>query len=303
MHVEDRVGIRIEYLAAQDAVVPGTDDERDTRVAHALHDGAVAQLGVATKDGLWHRQRRNPVSLRDVERRCSAAIADHKRHAGREIRSLACAQQGFEVRARSRYEHTDCASRLAQSRRTRAALPARTTRPMTLTSTPATLCTASAAGGATLAPLPIPLLDVRHISSGCTPPAVCSASKMPGGAHESRAISAARPSGRTRGMLSMRPPPVMWASACTSATCISSRTGARYERCDASSRSASGASVPGSTSFQLNSRSATMCRTSEYPLVCSPLLGRPRITSPSATPLPSRILRRSTAPTMNPAMS
>ena len=62
--------------------------------------------------------------------------------------------------------------------------------------------------------MPMPQLKVRSISAGATPPA--SASQREDRRHGDRGEvdrGADSPSGSTRGILSGKPPPVMWASA------------------------------------------------------------------------------------------
>ena len=73
--------------------------------------------------------------------------------------------------------------------------------------------TVSASSERTSATMPIPQLKMRRISSSSTLPSDCIQSNSSGRVQLSRLICADRPSGRTRGTFSVRPPPVMWASA------------------------------------------------------------------------------------------
>ena len=77
--------------------------------------------------------------------------------------------------------------------------------------------TSSIASGLTIAIMPMPQLKVRSNSSSAMPP--CSASHLNTGSTGSRARSMPTPRclGSTRGMLSVKPPPVMWASPLTAA--------------------------------------------------------------------------------------
>ena len=63
----------------------------------------------------------------------------------------------------------------------------------------------------TTATMPIPRLNVRRISASATLPVSCIQRKRGGTGQVPRSISAAVPSGRMRGMLSVSPPPVMCA--------------------------------------------------------------------------------------------
>src|SRR5215217_250053 len=71
----------------------------------------------------------------------------------------------------------------------------------------------SASSGVTATSMPTPQLKVRSISRSLMPPTLESQPKTAGTVTAPRSISAARSSGRTRGILSMKPPPVMCASA------------------------------------------------------------------------------------------
>ncbi len=59
--------------------------------------------------------------------------------------------------------------------------------------------------------MPIPQLKVRAISSGAMLPALLERAKTSGRRQRAVSTIARQPSGRTRGMFSSRPPPVMWA--------------------------------------------------------------------------------------------
>src|SRR5699024_2464631 len=73
--------------------------------------------------------------------------------------------------------------------------------------------------------IPIPQLKVRYSSFLDNCPSCCSQSKM--GGHDQRevSISALSVGGSTRGKFSNNPPPVIWASACTSIILINCSKG------------------------------------------------------------------------------
>ena len=89
-------------------------------------------------------------------------------------------------------------------------------RPIGNTCSPAAVssaATASAASGAATTTMPMPQLKVRSISDSATPPTSDSQPKTGGGMIASRSMLMPTPSGSTRGRLSGKPPPVMWARA------------------------------------------------------------------------------------------
>ena len=89
---------------------------------------------------------------------------------------------------------------------------------------------------------PMPQLKVRHISSFATAPSRCSQSNTGGSTIAEASISRPSPSGTTRMMFSVRPPPVMWAMAWTCGAWLprsSSSTGFTYSAVGAISASSS----------------------------------------------------------------
>jgi hypothetical protein len=73
--------------------------------------------------------------------------------------------------------------------------------------------------------MPIPQLNVRAISASWMPPWRCSQSKIGGIGQRARSRRALVPCGSTRGMFSVRPPPVMWARPFTAISARSASTG------------------------------------------------------------------------------
>ncbi len=76
-------------------------------------------------------------------------------------------------------------------------------------------CDRRCLAGATTMIMPIPQLKVRSISGWAMRPACANQRKMGKTGTAARSIRAQIPSGSTRGILSGKPPPVMWASAFT----------------------------------------------------------------------------------------
>src|SRR5690349_5935691 len=80
---------------------------------------------------------------------------------------------------------------------------------------------ASTSAGATTTTMPMPQLNVRYISGADTLPAAASQSNTGSRAQLRRCSSTSRPSGITRGMVAVRPPPVMCAKPLTLIFCAS----------------------------------------------------------------------------------
>src|ERR1700722_20229234 len=85
----------------------------------------------------------------------------------------------------------------------------------------------SAAAGSSTATMPMPQLKVRSISASVILPLAASHLNTGRTGTRSRSSATAKPSGNTRGILSTKPPPVMWASALTA---LVWRIAARHER-------------------------------------------------------------------------
>ena len=159
---------------------------------------------------------------------------------------------------------------------------------------------------ATTTTKPTPRLKVRRISASSTP-------ALRDEVEDRRALprrrrgAAPRPSGRTRGRLPGRPPPVMWLIACTSTPAREQRLhvarveARRHEErlADASRRRAPRARSAGD-SF-IASRSTARERVAVR--VQAARRRAPITTSPAATRLPSTIFSRATTPTAKPARS
>jgi hypothetical protein len=75
--------------------------------------------------------------------------------------------------------------------------------------------------------MPMPQLKVRSISCSATLPAAASHLNTASTGTRSRLSATENPGGNTRGILSTKPPPVMWASALTA---LVPRSVARQER-------------------------------------------------------------------------
>src|SRR5712691_5798987 len=101
-------------------------------------------------------------------------------------------------------------------------------RPMRNTVSPApdrVRTAASACSAATTTAMPMPQLNTRCISASATLPSRCSHSKTAGRGQEAFPMTALVSSGRMRGILPIRPPPVMWARPLTGSESRSLRTG------------------------------------------------------------------------------
>ena len=112
---------------------------------------------------------------------------------------------------------------------------------------------------------------------------------------------AAVPSGSTRGMFSSKPPPVMWASALMGCAANAISTFFTYSRVGSMTACLKG--LPSNSSGKSLPARSIHLRTRLKPLECTPLLARPRTTSPGVTPAPLKIFDFSTAPTQKPARS
>ncbi|KAG0732673.1 hypothetical protein G6F23_014087 [Rhizopus arrhizus] len=101
--------------------------------------------------------------------------------------------------------------------------------------------TAASWSGATISTKPMPQLKVRHISLSATAPSFCSHWNTGGRVQDDAWMSRPRPSGTTRMMFSVRPPPVMWAMPWMASPCdfSSDRIGFTYRRVGAISASTS----------------------------------------------------------------
>ena len=78
-----------------------------------------------------------------------------------------------------------------------------------------TSVTSAVRSAAATTAMPMPQLKVRVISSAWMSPVLASQVKTSGGVQDVASISAQRDAGRTRGIFSTSPPPVIWANALT----------------------------------------------------------------------------------------
>ena len=157
--------------------------------------------------------------------------------------------------------------------------------------------------------MPMPLLKVRFISKSLMAAVACSQAKSSLCGQLPWRSSAAMPSGRTRGMFSNRPPPVMCARALIGCAASAASTGFTYSRVGAMSASRNGlpsrlaGSLEASKPVPDPAARSMHLRTRLKPLECTPLLARPRTMSPLRTVAPVRMLDFSTTPTAKPARS
>ena len=129
--------------------------------------------------------------------------------------------------------------------------------------------------------------------------------KIIGGSQVERSISAVTAFGSTRGMLSGKPPPVMWAMPLILILLSNSReTGLRKLLWTVSSAPPIVWVVPGSLSKGVMPQMSKITRRArEKPFVWRPSAGRPMITSPARMDWPVITLFLETVPTIVPVRS
>ena len=156
--------------------------------------------------------------------------------------------------------------------------------------------------------MPMPQLKVRSISASATPP-VCASQPNTGGTGDRVEVDARRRrrSGSTRGMLSGKPPPVMWASALMPRRSRGSRRAAASHRSASARAAPRRASAPGANgagASQASPACSTIRRTSEKPLECTPEEAQAeQHVARRRCPARGSSVPRSTAPTAKPARS
>src|SRR5580700_4128306 len=172
------------------------------------------------------------------ETRCIGRIGQDEHDLRRIVRRLGRFDQRRHVRAAAGDQYGNAllghAPGQARSRcprkPTRAPSFAATTSPSATTVSPCAekrSMAALAAVGSSTATMPTPQLKVRSISASVILPLAASHLKTGRTGTRSRSKATAKPSGNTRGILSTKPPPVMWASALTA---LVWRIAARHER-------------------------------------------------------------------------
>ena len=120
----------------------------------------------------------------------------------------------------------------------------------------------ASASGATTATMPIPMLKTRNISSSSTSPFVLQQAEGLGDLPAAEADLRLRgPAGRTRGTLSVRPPPVMWASACRPGLTRAAGAAARGRRGAARAATRRPCACPGSREVRSLQPEAAAART------------------------------------------
>src|SRR5487761_193437 len=216
MDVDHAVAPNIDELGSEDTHEAGEADKVDTRflergIERRVECHAFGEASVRDDAG------RNFGACGALEARGVGTIGDHRDDLGGIVACRAGVDQRLKVGAAARNQHAGPQPGHARSVLTRwtPASPARLTmRPMWWTRSPAwvsTRATASAWAGAATATIPMPQLKVRAISARAMPAVCASQVKTGGSVQVAASSSAARPSGRTRGIFSTKPPPVMCA--------------------------------------------------------------------------------------------
>src|SRR6266511_157465 len=193
MDIHDAVRKTVEERRGEQVHVSSEHDEVDTTKSEPIRNVAITRVPVAIARELEDAHRDSGL-FRALERAYAALVAGDARN--RE----AAVDQRLEIRPFAADEDADHVRSIA----------------------PITSACDGASG--TTAQNPIPRLKTRRSSSSSTP---CSAShwKTAGRSQESHSMCASRPGDKTRERLPRMPPPVTCASARTSATARSSRTG------------------------------------------------------------------------------
>src|SRR6185436_14764299 len=189
-----------------------------------VHLGGESRLesGTVGKILHWDHGRRHAERRGAGQSTGLGAIGDHPDDAVAAVGALRGARDGFHVAAAAGYHHGDI-EQAAHSAMCTPRVP-RPTWPMTLAVSPSFASCASvksASRGATTTTMPMPQLKVRYISADVMRPVAASHSNTGSLAQLLRSSTTSRPSGNTRGMLSVSPPPVMCAKPFTPTSCAS----------------------------------------------------------------------------------
>ena len=151
---------------------------------------------------------------------------------------------------------------------------------------------------------PIPLLKVRAISSGSTPPYFITKRQIDGNCHDEASIKQPVPFGSTLGMFSMKPPPVMCDIPLSRPACTAGSTCLMYILVGSRRARPSVTWIfHGQGDEYDKPEIETTLRMREKPLECGPEAERPRRISPGVMLGRGKIRFRSTAPTAKPARS
>src|SRR5690348_4537767 len=216
MDVDHAVMPGVDESAPEDAHEAGEADELDACLLERAVERRVEGVTIG-EVAVSNDPRRDLGARRALEALSIGAIGNHQDDLGRIVAHRARVDQRLKVGAAAGDQHAGPQPGHARSVLTRWALasPAPLTMwPIQWTRSPAwvrTRATASTCAGATTATMPMPQLNVRAISARAMPAVCVSQAKTGGSVQVAASISAARPSGSTRGMFSTKPPPVICA--------------------------------------------------------------------------------------------
>src|SRR5215211_79236 len=220
MDVQHPSGPAVDEPRRQDAHEAGTAEELDAMrqklpIERAL-EGLALRISLVVDDCGC-----NPGGGRPCEAFRFRPVRDRQGDFGRIARRLGGLDQRRHVRAAAGNEDGDAAlSGRRQCQilnppvvRTGSRSGAAMTSPMRTGFSPAApnaSATCSSSAVPTMAIMPMPQLKVRSISAAATPPVLASQPNTGGTGIASRSSCTPTPFGRTRGILSGKPPPVMW---------------------------------------------------------------------------------------------
>src|SRR5215218_7439802 len=236
MDVQHPSGPAVDEPRRQDAHEAGKAEELDAMRQKLSVERALQSLALRI-DLVVDDRGCDPGGRRPREAFRVRPVRDHQRVLGRVLRRLGGLYQRRHVRAAAGNEDGDTA--LSGRRQCQILKPpvvrtgspsgAATTSPMRTGFCPAATnaaATCSSSAVPTMAIMPMPQLKVRSISAAATPPVLASQPNTGGTGIASRSSCTPTPFGRTRGILSGKPPPVMWTSPLTAPVArMAARTG------------------------------------------------------------------------------
>src|SRR5215204_6296140 len=236
MDVQHPPGPAVDEPRRQDAHEAGKAEELDAMRQKLLVERTLE--GLALRIGLVVDDRGcDPGGRRPREAFRVRPVRDHQRDLGRVVGRLGGLDQRRHVGTAAGNEDGDAALsgrrqcqilNLPVVRTGSPSGPAMTSPMRTGFSPPATNASATCSSSAvpTMAIMPMPQLKVRSISASATPPVFASQPNTGGTGVASRSRCTPTPFGRTRGILSGKPPPVMWTSPLTAPVArMAARTG------------------------------------------------------------------------------
>src|SRR5262245_51984259 len=210
VNIQDPLRVFPHKARAQQAHEPSQADQLNIVPFELLDQPLVVYFAVESLG--WHADRVKASLPGDIESARFGAIRDHHRDLGAKPARGDVIGDRFEIGSAAREQNPQPTHRYS----TRGRLGLRgTTLPMTKCGSSKRRRSVSAFAQSFLATtriIPIPKLNVRRQSSAGILPSRRSNSKTGGAGQEAESITIAASSGRMRGVLSVIPPPVMWAA-------------------------------------------------------------------------------------------